>query len=604
MHPISLLQDLAIILVVAAAATLLCHALRQPVVLGYLIAGVLIGPYTPPFPLIGDEHTIKAFAEVGLVLLMFGLGLHFSIRKLFEVGRIAIVVAVIEIAVMIVLGYWLGRAFGWSTMDSIFLGAILSISSSTIIIKALEDLKMSHRPFAQIVFGTLIVEDILAIAMLALLSGIALAGGGEDAISVTTVAAKLGELILFLVLTTIVGLLLLPRLFAFVARYDSNEMLMTTALGVCFAISLLAYQLEYSVALGAFVAGALIAESPAGPRVETAVAPIRDMFSAVFFVAIGMMIDPTTLFDYWLPVIAITAVMIVGKVGTCSLAAMVAGAPPARAVQSGMGMAQIGEFSFIIAQLGTAMGVISNFLYPLTVAVSAVTTFLTPYLIRASDGFSAFLARILPERLKEPARYYQRWLASLSTAAESDRALVRRILRRLSAYILLDLVLIVAVLGAAGLLARRFGDELAAVLPFGPVLLPVAALVLCLPIMIHAIGKQRALAMALADIGVRVERPLGRAILRHFLFALMLLPMLAIVLGFAIAAIGSRVGFALLLILIVIAASLWRQLASLYTRAQLDIVATLGDRPAHETSAASGTSAQPAPGTHAIRGPS
>src|SRR5690606_18227764 len=173
--PVSLLQDLAIILVVAAAATLLCHALKQPVVLGYLIAGLLIGPYTPPFPLIEDEHTIKAFAEVGLVLLMFGLGLHFSIRKLFDVGRIAVIVAVIEIGVMIVLGYWLGRLFGWSTMDAVFLGAILSMSSTTIIIRALDDLKMTDRPFAQIIFGTLIVEDILAIAMLALLSGVAVA---------------------------------------------------------------------------------------------------------------------------------------------------------------------------------------------------------------------------------------------------------------------------------------------------------------------------------------------------------------------------------------------------------------------------------------------
>jgi CPA2 family monovalent cation:H+ antiporter-2 len=581
MHPITLLQDLATILVVAAAASLLCHALKQPVVLGYLIAGLVIGPYTPPWPLIEDRQTIQAFAEVGLVLLMFGLGLHFSIRKLFDVGRVAIIVAVIEIAVMIALGYWLGRAFGWSPMDSLFLGAILSISSSTIIIKALEDLKMTDRPFAQVIYGTLIVEDILAIAMLALLSGLTVAGGVE-ALSLETVAWKLGELSLFLVLTTIVGLLLLPRLFAFVARYDSGEMLLITALGVCFAVSLLAYQLEYSVALGAFVAGALVAESPAGPRVEAGVASVRDMFSAVFFVAIGMMIDPATLVEHWLPVLAITAVVVVGKVGTCALGAMIAGTPPRRSVQAGMGMAQIGEFSFIIAQLGTTIGVISSFIYPITVAVSAVTTFLTPYLIKASDGFSALLSRLLPERLKQPARYYQSWMHSLPQVAETERQLMGRILRRLSAYIVLDLVLIIAVLAGAGLLAHRFEAEMDALLPHGSRLLPVAALVLCLPVIIHAIGKQRALAMAMAEVGLKSDRQFGRALLRHVLFGLMLLPMLLLVIGFAIAAIGSAAAFVLLAILVVVAAVLWRQLASLYTRAQLDITATLAERPADD----------------------
>ena len=580
MHPVTLLQDLAIILMVAAAATLLCHALKQPVVLGYLIAGLIIGPYTPPFPLIEDEHTIQAFAEVGLVLLMFGLGLHFSIRRLFEVGRVAMIVATIEIAVMIVLGYWLGRAFGWSTMDAIFLGAILSISSSTIIIKALADLKMTHRPFAQIIFGTLIVEDILAIAMLALLSGLAVAGASaQDALSFGTVVYKLGELVLFMVLVTIVGLLLLPRLFAFVARFDNDEMLLITALGICFMVSMLAYKMEYSVALGAFVAGALIAESPAGPRVERTVAPVRDMFSAVFFVAVGMMIVPETLIEYWLPVPAITALVVIGKVGSCAFAAFLAGQPPTRSVRAGMGMAQIGEFSFIIAQLGAVVGVTSAFLYPVTVAVSAVTTFLTPYLIRSSDAFSRLLARLLPDRLRQPARYYQRWLTSIGQAAESERAMMRRILRRLAGYIALDLLLIAAILASAGLAARQFRAELDALFTHASWLLPIAALVICLPIVIHAIGKQRALAMAMADVGLRGDRPLGRALLRHVLFALMLLPTLMIVAGSAIAAIGSwPATMALLAILFLIATMLWRQLASLYTRAQLDITATLSER--------------------------
>src|SRR5690606_20360736 len=270
MHPITLLQDLATILVVAAAATLLCHALKQPVVLGYLLAGLLIGPYTPPWPLIEDRHTIESFAEIGLVMLMFGLGLHFSIGKLLKVGRIAVVVALIEVVVMVLLGYLAGRAFGWSAMDALFLGAILSMSSTTIIIKALQDLGMTHRPFAQIIFGTLIVEDIIAIAMLALIST-ATAVGGDGSLDIAQVLLKLGELVLFMVLTTVVGLLLMPRLFAFVSRFNSNEMLLVTATGVCFAVALLAYEMEYSIALGAFLAGVLVAESSAGPRVEAVV---------------------------------------------------------------------------------------------------------------------------------------------------------------------------------------------------------------------------------------------------------------------------------------------------------------------------------------------
>lgn len=578
MHPITLLQDLATILVVAAAATLLCHALKQPVVLGYLLAGLLIGPYTPPWPLIEDRHTIESFAEIGLVMLMFGLGLHFSISKLLKVGRIAVVVALIEVVVMVLLGYLAGRAFGWSAMDALFLGAILSMSSTTIIIKALQDLGMTHRPFAQIIFGTLIVEDIIAIAMLALIST-ATAVGGDGSLDIAQVLLKLGELVLFMVLTTVVGLLLMPRLFAFVSRFNSNEMLLVTATGVCFAVALLAYEMEYSIALGAFLAGVLVAESPAGPRVEAVVEPVRDMFSAVFFVAIGMMIDPAVLLEYWAPVTLITLLVVVGKVGTCALGAFIGGAPATRAVRSGMGMAQIGEFSFIIAQHGSASGLASGFLYPVTVAVSAVTTFLTPYLIKSSDAASRLLSRLLPERLKLPLRYYQRWLESFGSAADEERAKIRRILRRMTLYILLDLLLIIAILAFSGLAARRFEDELEAILPHLSLLLPVGALVLCLPIIIHAIGKQRALAMALADVGVGPNRPFGRALLRHLLFALMLLPTLAIVLGFTIAMVGSWPALGLLLVLFVVVAFLWQRLASLYTRAQLDITATLAERP-------------------------
>jgi CPA2 family monovalent cation:H+ antiporter-2 len=580
MHPVTLLQDLAVILVVAAAASLVCHALKQPVVLGYLVAGLLIGPHTPPFSFVTDEHTIGSLAEIGLVLLMFGLGLHFSIRLLFSVGRVAVTVAVVEITVMLGLGYATGRAFGWTAMDSVFLGAILSISSTTIIIKALEDLRMTGQPFARVIFGTLVVEDVLAIAILALLSGLATTGPGGG-LELTSVLTTFGGLLLFLVLVTIAGLLLLPRLFVYVARWDSDEMLLVTALGVCFASALLAHQLEYSVALGAFLAGALIAESPVGARVETRVGPVRDTFSAVFFVAVGMMIEPSTLVGYLVPVAVVTVVVVVGKVVACTAGAFVAGLNPREAVRVGMGLAQIGEFSFIIAQLGSSVGVTSAFLYPVTVAVSAVTTFLTPYLIRASDTASELLGRLFPEGLKKPGRYYQRWLAGLSRVGGPQRVAMRRVLRRLIAFIVLDLLLVLAILVAAAVLKRRFASELAAWVPYADVLVPLAALLLCLPILVHAVGKEQVLTMALSEIGVRPDRVLGRALLRGLLFALLLLPMLLVVTGFAAAMLGSwQLVVILLGALLVIAVAQWRRLADLYARAQGDIEATLTERPA------------------------
>jgi CPA2 family monovalent cation:H+ antiporter-2 len=582
MHPVTLLQDLAVMLVVAAAATLLCHVLKQPVVLGYLVAGLIVGPHTPPFSLIADEHTIGALAEIGLVLLMFGLGLHFSIRRLFSVGGVALAVALVEIVVMLGLGYGFGRLFGWTPMDSLFLGAILSISSTTIIVKVLEDLRLTGRPFAQIIFGSLIVEDVLAIALLALLSGLA-TGGAEDALALGSVLATLGQLMLFLVLVTVVGLLLVPRLFAYVAGWDSDEMLLVTALGVCFACALLAHRLEYSVALGAFLAGTLIAESSVATRVEGIVAPVRDMFSAVFFVAAGMTIAPETVAEHLVPVLAITAIAVVGKVTACAAGALAAGQRPEEALRVGMGMAQIGEFSFIIAQLGSSVGVTSAFLYPVTVAVSGVTTFLTPYLIRASDGLGMRLARVVPEGVKKPARYYRQWTVDFRDAGLSQRAAVRRVLRRLVSFIVLDVLLMLGLLSFAGVLQKRLAIANTPRIPYADIVVPVAALVLCLPILVHAVGKQRALTMALSELGVRPEARFGRGLLGGLLFALMLLPMLLVVVGFAVAMLESLpLAIVLLGVLLATTIAQWRRLAGLYTRAQLDIEATLAESPVPE----------------------
>src|SRR5712671_308204 len=302
MHGAAFLQDLAVVMIVAGLVTIICHRFKQPVVLGYIIAGVIIGPHTPPFPLIRDKETIDTLSELGVILLMFSLGLEFSIRKLRQVGGTAFIAAFLEILLMVWIGYEIGRLFGWSIMDSIFLGAMLSISSTTIIVKALADLGKTKEHFAEFIFGILIIEDLLAIVMIAMLSGIAMTG----TLSVTNLGVTVGKLVIFLVFVLVIGLIAVPPLLGYVAKFKSNEMLLITVLGLCFGSSLLAAKLGYSVALGAFIIGAVVAEARQIHRIEILTEPIRDMFSAVFFVAIGLLIDPKLLLQYWLPVTVIT----------------------------------------------------------------------------------------------------------------------------------------------------------------------------------------------------------------------------------------------------------------------------------------------------------
>ena len=379
MHAISFIQDLAVIMLVAGVVTILFHRFKQPVVLGYIVAGFIIGPHTPPFGLIHDEETIRILAELGVIFLMFCLGLEFSLRKLFKVGATAFIAAFMEITLMIWIGYEIGRWFDWNTMDSLFLGAILAISSTTIIVKALNDLKMKNERFAQLIFGVLIVEDILGIGIIALLSSIAVSGS----VSPEEVFSTVGILSLFMIVALVIGILLVPRVLAYVARFESNEMLLITVLGLCFGFCLLVVKLEYSMVLGAFLIGAIMAESRQLLKIERLIEPVRDLFSAIFFVAIGLMLDPAILLEYALPIVVITIAVVLGKMLSCGLGAFIAGNDGRTSLRVGMGLSQIGEFSFIIAALGMTLQVTSSFLYPVAVAVSVLTTLMTPYLIRA-----------------------------------------------------------------------------------------------------------------------------------------------------------------------------------------------------------------------------
>jgi CPA2 family monovalent cation:H+ antiporter-2 len=439
MTELTFLRDLALVMAVSAATTVLFHLLRQPVVLGYIVAGVIIGPHTPPFAFVTDLHTIQTLAELGVLLLLFSLGLEFDLRKLRRVGGVALLAGILEILMMIWLGYSAGRILGWGEMDSLFLGALLSISSTTLIVQVLMETGQMKELFAQIILGILLVEDIVAILILVLLSGLANAG----TVSFLDVGWALLRLFGFMVAALTVGYLLVPRLIAFVARFRRSEMLTVTVLGLAFGLAALGAYFGFSIALGAFLMGAIVAESKAAHQVVQRIGPIREMFTAVFFVATGMLLDPRVVPDLWGVVAFITFITMAGKIVGCSFGTFVAGYPGHVAVPVGIGMAQIGEFSFIIANLGRTTGVTGAALYPIAVIVSSMTAFLTPNLLRSAHTLTALLARCSPRPVLTFATFYTAWLSRL-TDRSAGSGKVQNMSLRLIFYLAATVALFVA----------------------------------------------------------------------------------------------------------------------------------------------------------------
>jgi len=584
MHAISFIQDLAVIMLVAGVVTILFHRLRQPVVLGYIVAGFIIGPHTPPFGLIHDEDTIKTLAELGVIFLMFSLGLEFSLCKLFKVGATAFIAAFLEIVLMIWIGYEIGRWFDWGTMDSLFLGAILAISSTTIIVKALNDLKMKNERFAQLIFGVLIVEDILGIGIIALLSGIAVSG----AVSSGEVFSTVGKLSLFMVIALVVGILVVPRLLAYVATFDSNEMLLVTVLGLCFGFCLLVVKLEYSMVLGAFLIGAIMAESRQLLKIERLIEPIRDMFSAIFFVAIGLMLDPAILLAYAWPIAVITVAVVLGKIVSCGMGAFIAGNDGKTSLRVGMGLSQIGEFSFIIAALGMTLQVTSDFLYPVAVAVSVLTTLSTPYLIRAADPLSHRLGALVPQRMARVLGMYGEWLRSIQPRGQS--AMLASMIRKILLQVGVNLALVIGIFFAGAYFAERIGGYLTTWVaePGGQkALILGAALLLSLPFLIAAYRKLKALSMLLAEMGVKPEMA-GRHTQRVRRIIAEVIPLLSLLMIFVLlAALSASIlpTLELLLLIAVVAAAvvavLWRWFIRVHTRMQVALLETLDNNVEH-----------------------
>lgn len=402
-HLPELISDLGFILITAAIVTLTFRRLKQPVVLGYLIAGFILGPHVPYMPTVSDPKSVQVWAEIGVIFLLFGLGLEFSFKKLARVGKSASITALFEVVIMVGIGFLTGLALGWSKMDSLFLGGILSISSTTIIVRAFDELGLKGKRFVSLVFGVLIVEDLVAILLLVLLSTVAV----TQTLSGTELLTSSLRLGFFLLLWFLVGIYLLPPLLNRVRTLLTDETALVVALGLCLLMVVIATKVGFSPALGAFVMGSLLAETRDAKRIEHLVTPVRDLFAAVFFVSVGMLIDPKILVQYGFEIFLLTIITIVGKFASSALGALVSGRNLKDSVHAGLSLSQIGEFSFIIATLGLTLKVTSPFLYPIAVAVSAVTTFTTPYLIKAADPFWKWLRTVIPENFMNLLDRYQ-----------------------------------------------------------------------------------------------------------------------------------------------------------------------------------------------------
>ena len=419
------LQNLAVVLCVAAVATVVFQRLHQPVVFGYLLAGMIIGPHLP-IPIVADPQTVRALSELGVILLMFSLGLEFSIRKLVLVSQKAGAVALFECTVMVSVGYLIGQFLGFTRMESIFAGAMVGISSTTIIVKAFEEQKVKGR-VTELVFGILIIEDLIAIFLLTVLTTISRSG----AISPTDLLLTATRLAMFLVALIGFGILTVPRAIRAVQKLGKPETTLVASIGICFAAALLALSFGYSVALGAFIAGSLVAESGHEAEIERLVRPVRDMFAAIFFVSVGMIIDPVALTEHWLAVLVLTLAVIIGKVLAVTIGSFLAGHGRRTAMKAGMSLAQIGEFSFIIASVGVASGVIRGWLYPVAIAVSAITTLTTPLLIKLSNRAAASIDHWLPEPIQTVAALYASWIERVrsSPRVQTERSGTNRVIR-------------------------------------------------------------------------------------------------------------------------------------------------------------------------------
>ena len=395
-----LITDLAFILLLGAFVTVFFKWIRQPVVLGYIVAGFLASPHFEYLPSVANEANIDFWAQLGIVVLLFSLGLEFSFRKLLNSGGSAVVTALIIIIGMMCTGFGIGHLLHFNYINSLFLGGMLSMSSTTIIIKAFTDMGLRQKKFASLVLAVLIVEDLFAVLMMVLLSSIAI----NNSVEGSELLFSVGKLVFFLVIWILVGVYVLPSVLGGIRRYLNSETLLVVSMGLCLGMAVFSVYCGFSLALGAFVMGSILAGTSYAERIEHVVSPVKDLFGAVFFISVGMMVQPAVLAQYWGPILLLSAVVIAGMIlfGTCGM--LVTGQSLRIAIQSGFSLTQIGEFAFIIATLGMSLGVLDATIYPIVVAVSVITTFTTPYFIKMSEPFYGLLERHLPSQAAFPHR--------------------------------------------------------------------------------------------------------------------------------------------------------------------------------------------------------
>ena len=404
---LNLVRDLAVILVSAGVFTIISKALKQPLVLGYIIAGFLVGPHISWFPGISSEETVHQWSEIGIIFLMFGLGLEFSFKKLLKVGSSALVTAGSKFLGVFVLGFVAGQALGWTAMESIFLGGLLSMSSTMVVLKSYDDMKLKDKPWAGMVFGTLVVEDLIAILLMVLLSTMAVSNrfaGGE-------MLFNLAKLAFFLILWFLVGIFVIPTVLKRARRFLSDEILLVVSIGLCFGMVALAQAVGFSSALGAFVMGSILAETVESEHIEHLVAPIKDLFGAVFFVSVGMMVAPAVIAEHWAVILIIALIVVLSHILFAGAGILMTGSGIRNAVNTGFSLAQLGEFGFIIAGVGVSLGVMRDFIYPVIIAVSVLTTFTTPYMIKLAGPAYTWLMRVLPDR----------WIVRLDAPEQNSR---------------------------------------------------------------------------------------------------------------------------------------------------------------------------------------
>lgn len=436
-HLPHLISDLGVILVTAAIVTILFRKMKQPVVLGYVIAGFLVGPGFPFLPTVKEPESIKVWAEIGVIFLLFGLGLEFSFKKLAHVGKSASITALFEITSMMGLGFLAGLALGWSRMDALFLGGMVSISSTSIIMRAFDELGLKGQRFSSLVFGVLIFEDLVAILILVLLSTVAV----TQTLSGIELLGSSLKLAFFLLLWFLVGIYLLPPFLNRIRNVLTDETVVVVAIGLCLLMVMIATGVGFSPALGAFVMGSLIAETREAKRIDHLLHPVRDLFAAVFFVSVGMLLKPDVLVTYWFEILVLSFVIIIGKLTSASVGALVAGRPLRESVHVGVSLTQIGEFSFIIATLGLTLKVTSDFLYPIAVAVSILTSFSTPYLLKLAGPICDKIEKVLPKTAVQLLERYQ--LAANQEQTDSHLGIL--IWRSFGARLLFGSILTIAV---------------------------------------------------------------------------------------------------------------------------------------------------------------